>query len=115
MSASKVKKSLEQRTQERNIAMFKSLMAGAKIREVSDEYNMARHYVKQVFSDTIRALAVQAEKTTTLVFPHTDAVYRVEREPTKHSPTRWIDWTQLTVPRVRKQAEYWLQLLKAIE
>ncbi len=97
---------------ERKIAVFKALLAGSRLRDVSDEFNITVRYVKETYSDMIRRMAVQAERTSDLSFPHQGIMFRYQGEPPITNPTRWINWENLSVPRVRKHQDYWLAILK---
>lgn len=96
---------------ERNIAVFKALLAGARLHEVSDEFNITLRYVKETYTDVIKRLAVEAEKPNGHVFPYKGTMFHYHGEPPKTNPTRRICWESLSVPRVRKHRDYWLALL----
>ena len=99
----------------RNIAVFKALLAGSLKKQVSDEFNLALHYVTQIYSDVIQRLAVEVERTNCTQFPYKRELFSYPHERPPGHTTQWLNWTLLTIPRVRKHADYWLKLLETTD
>lgn len=101
----------KKRINARNIAVFKALLAGALKKEVSEEFNLALHYVTQIYTEVIQRLALEVEAINCTEFPYRRDTFEHRYERRSGLDTKWLDWTKLTIPRVRKHSEYWLRLI----
>ena len=96
---------------QRKAEVFKALLAGSTKNEVSEEFNLALHYVTRIYTAVIQKLAVEVERTGYTNFPYRRELFSYQFQRSATDITQWLDWTRLTLPRVRKHAGYWLELL----